>query len=555
VQSVGLVSFLCYFHFLRANERKLKSTVPDPKLRGKLLNMLRSLKKCNIEAEFRSLLQLLYDNSTESFAEYFRDEYVCGRGEHIGPYQLNPTAATTCLCAAQGWANIGSRSKFPLRERDETTNLIERFFHSFKYEFLDGRNYRRLSEVHVITIDHVIPHYLRDAMMKKSGRVVSDHQRYIDRRERDVSELLRTPMAIIFSDGDAGIGAVHSMSKKESIHSICLAEMRCTCPFAVTKSAICKHLEAAIMLIGYNAHRHISCTSVDMSGSTSTDMSGIMSTDMSTDTPAMNNGVVLLGSVATEAAANLLSNMTDSTTDYKVEANTVRVASIIQPQKLYFVDLQNRLCSCLHHQIYSYCAHVLHAAESLNDSISIALTQELMNSETANSVDIDYWRFIGRDDKQSVSDFSGVSLLNDYEVETNPNEFQPSDIGNDTTREILKRLQTMTPQDRAMINEELTVILDKCVGLQVVPLLAPKVSISHNGNRQDTDRIVKPLFPRQQKRKHKNVSTAPTLSKTKKLIHSQEQKGGGTTLIGTDMFDEYRALPGATLLENVTRRK
>ena len=558
VHSLGLISFLCYFHFLQANERKLKSTVPDQELRSKLLNMIRSLKNCNIEAEFRTLLQTLYDTATSEFSEYFKSEYICGRGQHIGNYQHNPTPTKTCLCAAQGWANVGSRARFPLRERDETTNLIERFFNTFKYDFLQGRNFRRLSELHIIIIDKVIPHYLRDAMMKKSGRVISDHQRVVDRRAKDVSELIHTTNAIIFTDRNIGIAAVHSMTKKDCIHSICLAEMRCTCPFAVSKNAICKHLEAAIILTNYNGRRNADLSIVYgdfLPDALLTCYQHV--TDMrshATNTSSLS----LPGSTATEAAVRILSTVAESTSNYVIEAKTIRVASIITPRRTYFVDLHNRVCSCLHNQIYQYCAHVLHAAECLNDMMLAAVTREHMRSETINSVDIGYWRFIGRDDRDITSDFSGSDLLNDSAAVLDADEFQPSSIGDDTTRQILRRLQTLTPRDRVMINNEMLPILDKCNSLQVVPFISVKSGKSHNGNRQDSDRVVKPLYALQwhpkRKRELINDKSVPKLMKTKKLNKALEKKGGRCTFIGSQTFDAYATLPDATLSDNVMRR-
>ena len=160
-----------------------------------------------------------------------------------------------------------------------------------------------------------------------------------------------------------------------------------------------------------------------------------------------------------------------------------------------------------------------------------------------------------------MSDFSGADLLISSGIEIDPNEFQPSDIGNDITRQILKRLQTMTPQDRAVINDELAIILEKCKRLQVVPLIPTKVSKSHNGNRQESDRVVKPLFARQEKTKRKRndhsvqsaVDSAPKLTKTKKLIGTENQTNK-STFIGTETFPEYRALLPATLSDNIMNK-
>jgi hypothetical protein len=145
-----------------------------------------------------------------------------------------------------------------------------------------------------------------------------------------------------------------------------------------------------------------------------------------------------------------------------------------------------------------------------------------------------------------------LDLLLQHGLQINSSEFQPSNIGNETTRDIFRRLQTMMPKDRTDVEEELLIIRQKCIPLQVAPLLPAKIRISHNGNRQDTDHIVKPLFATQRKRKATD-DAAPKLPKTKKLTKALTNKKSNRAFVGAESFAEYKALPDASLLDNINR--
>ena len=195
VRSLNIISLLCYFHFLQANERAARKYVPDHQTRVQILDMIRALNKCNIESQFRHLLTKLKALATIAFWNYFQNTYICCnlRNDHIGPH------LPSCICATRGWANIGERSKYPSVDRDETTNLIEHFFKKFKNDFLDRRIHRRLSDLHQLNFDEVIPHYLQNMMKKKANRIKSHHQHLINTRQHDVEELLIYDNAICHS--------------------------------------------------------------------------------------------------------------------------------------------------------------------------------------------------------------------------------------------------------------------------------------------------------------------------------------------------------------------
>jgi hypothetical protein len=178
---------------------------------------------------------------------YFRKTYICAHKK-----KSPDDAECTCLETARLWSDFGTRSKIPDREHDETTNLIEHFFHKVKYTFLQTRIHRRLSDLHVLILQDIIPHYVRDAMMKAVGRVTSVTHKRLNNRDEDVSALLTHEGAITMTNSDIGAASVFSCSKKGVKYQVCLAEMSCTCYFALSKDAICKHLEAVYRKMQYN---------------------------------------------------------------------------------------------------------------------------------------------------------------------------------------------------------------------------------------------------------------------------------------------------------------
>jgi hypothetical protein len=550
VETLDVVSLLCYFHLLQAIERNLRKHIHDRKERARILNMIRLLKNCRIESEFRIILKRIVNGINDqwpSFVEYFTSTYICGTKAHD----------TACLCNARGWANIGNRSRFPLRERDETTNLIERFFKAFKYDFLDRRNHRRLSDLHLIILNQVIPHYLRDMMLKKAGRIVSTHQQVINRRQRNVKKLLDDDRAIIYSDVDTGCASVLSEHKKNLRFLVCLAEMRCTCPFAVKRNAICKHLESVYIKSGYNNMAAMSDPD-SIINDVSTNMSTDMLADMSVDTPAetINGSSIsgaklhytgLHGGDATEAAVSQL-QMMDTITIQDADAQLYTVQSIITtPTREYFVDLHHRLCSCLHSQIYNYCPHLLHVADVSGDLITATALREEMDLLTVSSINIDYWRNIGREDRLPKSELEGSIDDSDEEGDSSddPLQFKSSSTGIDTTYEILRLLPTMEERDQILVNERLLEALKLCRESQVAPLIDVKQSISHRGNRQDTDRSVKTLHKSQSVRPRREVdSDAP-------IIASSSKRGRKAEFEVEEEFQWYRELPNASLSENL----
>jgi hypothetical protein len=247
VQANNVLSLLCYFHLLQAIERNLKSLVSVAKERTRILDAVRDLKNCKLRALFLTKLSELSVFAPVKFMKYFRKTYICSHDENADASHCD------CLVVAKLWSDFGTRSQIKDREHDETTNLIEHFFNKLKYSFLASRIYRRMSDFHILILSDIIPHYVRQSMLKSTGRCISLTQKRIVNRDEIVAELLSTESAITMVDEMIGVASVCSTSKDGVRYQVCLAEMRCTCYFATFKNAVCKHLEAVYWKLKYNS--------------------------------------------------------------------------------------------------------------------------------------------------------------------------------------------------------------------------------------------------------------------------------------------------------------
>jgi hypothetical protein len=263
----------------------------------------------------------------------------------------------------------------------------------------------------------------------------------------------------------------------------------------------------------------------------------------------------LYGGNATEAAVAILCTMKNSIHDVDAAARTCYVRSILPPAKSYFVDFGNRLCSCLHSQIYHYCAHLLHAAVCNKDKVTSTAIKEEMELVSVNSISIDYWRYIGREDKTIEFVIPDIDFSNNFSAEVHDGDFQYSNIGTERIRRIQKHLPMMLPGARATADDMLMQVETYCEQHLTVPTITPKVSVPHSGNRQDGDRIVKPLFPPIRKRaSDREIATLQGVT-CNRLMKVQKGKNGRAN-IATEItveMQEYKDLPNATLSENVQR--
>jgi hypothetical protein len=253
----------------------------------------------------------------------------------------------------------------------------------------------------------------------------------------------------------------------------------------------------------------------------------------------------------------LLQSTSDNISDGHVVYNTYKVKRLCHTADC-FVDLTNRVCSCLHFQIYHYCAHLLHVALVKRDLEVSANITEAMGMESVNAVNIDLWRHIGRDDDVSTSAGNAWSTINVDEdsgislIDSTIQDVRPCYIGNNAITNISSGLTTLSRDDRMIINTHLEAVYKMILERQQATLFQSVPSVTHNGNRQDSDLSVKPLFERR-KRKSQSIDkgddviaediTIPALIRERKAKRARLP-----TAISTSHGD---GIPTATLAKNV----
>lgn len=209
---------------------------------------------------------------------------------------------------------------------------------------------------------------------------------------------------------------------------------------------------------------------------------------------------ILLANDATDALLVMLESLPDCIKDGHVVFNTYWVQSIISTDnKPYFVDLSNKLCSCLHFQMFHYCAHLLHTA-IVRKSLDVeAFVRDNMSTCTLKSPNLDSWRRVGREDDSShgimwktmnVSDDCGADLIKDALEET-----KPCSIGDSVLDDIKRGMTTLSREDRVIISTQLDSVLKTIADKQKAVTLSAIPSEPRNGNRRPSDRLVKALFP------------------------------------------------------------
>jgi len=212
------------------------------------------------------------------------------------------------------------------------------------------------------------------------------------------------------------------------------------------------------------------------------------------------NGPVILATDATAALLAILESIPDCIKDGHVVFNTYWVQSAISSDKqLYFVDLSNKLCSCLHFQMFHYCAHLLHVAMVHKTPEVEEFVRQDMDTCMLKSVNLDSWRRVGREDDSShgiiwktvnVASDCGADLITDAVEET-----KLCTIGDSVLDDIKRGMSTLSRDDRIVISKQLESVLDTIASKQKALTLSTVPSELHNGTRQPTDRRVTALFP------------------------------------------------------------
>ena len=92
-----------------------------------------------------------------------------------------------------------------------------------------------------------------------------------------------------------------------------------------------------------------------------------------------------------------------------------------------------------------------------------------------------------------------------------------------------------------------------CEQRQAVPIIRANPSRTHNGNRQDTDRIVKPLFKASHKPRRKIETVTEMLQKVKDFPQLPKIKKNirRANIPTEEVFEDYTMLPDSSLVKNL----
>jgi hypothetical protein len=111
----------------------------------------------------------------------------------------------------------------------------------------------------------------------------------------------------------------------------------------------------------------------------------------------------------------------------------------------------------------------------------------------------------------------------------------------------------MTPADRTVVDAQLMDIESFCEQRQAVPIIRANPSQKHNGNRQDSDRIAKPLFKASRKTRRKPETVSETLENVKNYpqLPNAKKKTKRANIPTEELYEAYKDLPNSTLVRNL----
>jgi hypothetical protein len=225
----------------------------------------------------------------------------------------------------------------------------------------------------------------------------------------------------------------------------------------------------------------------------------------------------LKGTTASNALISMLKEMGSAVRCIDDGLGTYKVKSVTAAKE-YFVDLPHRICSCLHFQIFHYCAHVLYLAQLQNDTTVESFVTSTMSLSTVHDINLDYWRRVGKEDDRSIhlsaewaqlkfEDDSKIGVINSL-----VNTSQPFCVGVSMLRDMTRVMGTISTDLRPTIISLIQPVHSQLMNLFAEQRLMAKSESNHTGTRQPGDRIVHPLFPKKKKRGVKASGTDELLT-------------------------------------------
>ncbi|XP_055070281.2 uncharacterized protein [Misgurnus anguillicaudatus] len=217
---------LCWYHVMQAVVRWLTKTdsgvsgSSNIDVRTEIVSFVKKMKLCTTEHDFKSTAEQFFTRFEDfpALCSYFRVHWL-----EIGHM----------------WSDFGRCYD---HAASDTNNLVERFFHRLKYQFLGGIRNRRLDDLIKILLKKTDGYFqtiqdlhavgrMKNASLK-SGQILESASRLVEKGwEKDIQLI----------DHDMYIYEIPSEQTSGLSYKVCPSESFCSCPMGI-RGHRCKHL-------------------------------------------------------------------------------------------------------------------------------------------------------------------------------------------------------------------------------------------------------------------------------------------------------------------------
>ncbi|XP_048035534.1 uncharacterized protein LOC125261036 isoform X2 [Megalobrama amblycephala] len=230
---------LCWYHVMQAIVRWLSKTdsgISGPSntdVRTQIISFIRKMKLCATHQDFKSTAEQFLKRFEDfpALCSYFKDHWL-----EIG-YM---------------WSDFGRCYN---HADSDTNNLVERFFHRLKYQFLGGIRNRRLDDLISILIKKTDGYFqvihdlqavgrIKNASLR-SGEILKSASRLLEKGWQD---------SINLTSHDTYLYEVPSEQTPGLSYKVCPSESFCSCPIGI-RGHRCKHLVLTDLLSEHDSQK------------------------------------------------------------------------------------------------------------------------------------------------------------------------------------------------------------------------------------------------------------------------------------------------------------
>ncbi|ROI15896.1 histone H3.3 [Anabarilius grahami] len=189
--------------------------------RAHIMQFMAELKSCSTEHDFKKKAEMFHCQF-----KYLKDvcKYLRNHWEPIGHL----------------WSNFGRCYK---HGDSDTNNLIERFFHRLKYQFLCGIRNRRLDHLIDVLLNKTDKYFNIIQDLQSVGRVYNPLDSKMEEIKKSAQRMLDKGWAttVTIASTETYMYNVPSENNPHVVYCVCPAEQFCSC-VAGTRGHTCKHL-------------------------------------------------------------------------------------------------------------------------------------------------------------------------------------------------------------------------------------------------------------------------------------------------------------------------